>query len=77
METLKPNPELFLNVMKVYLNRLAVKRLIIDNYSIAKEEVYFDMVNQFPDEEQQNVFRKAIDDFDSITNVEEWYNEIN
>ena len=70
----KPNPSLFLNVMSVYLDRMLVKKIIPIDYKNAKNEVYYDMVGLIP-EEQQDVFKKALVDFESITDVEGWYND--
>ncbi len=70
----KPNPEMFLNVMSVFLNRMRIKSLIPIDYVTAKNEVYFDLASSVP-EEQQEVFKKALDDFESITDIEEWYND--
>ena len=70
----KPNPSLFLNVMSVYLDRMLVKKIIPIDYKNAKNEVYYDMVGIIP-EEQQDVFKKALADFESITDVEGWYND--
>jgi hypothetical protein len=70
----KPNPSLFLEVMKVYLDRMRVKKLIPIEYKNAKNEVYYDMVELIP-EEQQDVFKKALADFENITDVEGWYND--
>ena len=70
----KPNPSLFLNVMSVYLDRMLVKKIIPIEYKNAKNEVYYDMVGLIP-EEQQDVFKKALVDFESITDVEGWYND--
>jgi hypothetical protein len=70
----KPNPSLFLNVMSVYLDRMLVKKLIPIEYKNAKNEVYYDMLGLIP-EEQQNVFKKALADFESITDIEDWYND--
>jgi hypothetical protein len=70
----KPNPSLFLNVMSVYLDRMLVKKLIPIEYKNAKNEVYYDMLELIP-EEQQGVFKKALADFESITDIEDWYND--
>jgi len=70
----KPNPSLFLNVMSVYLDRMLVKKIIPIEYKNAKNEVYYDMLELIP-EEQQGVFKKALVDFESITDVEGWYND--
>lgn len=70
----KPNPSLFLNVMSVYLDRMLVKKIIPIEYKNAKNEVYYDMIGLIP-EEQQDVFKKALVDFESITDVEGWYND--
>jgi hypothetical protein len=70
----KPNPSLFLNVMSVYLDRMLVKKLIPIEYKNAKNEVYYDMLGLIP-EEQQSVFKKALADFESITDIEDWYND--
>ena len=70
----KTNPSLFLNVMSVYLDRMLVKKIIPIEYKNAKNEVYYDMIGLIP-EEQQDVFKKALADFESITDVEGWYND--
>jgi hypothetical protein len=70
----KPNPSLFLNVMKVYLDRLLVKKIIPIPYKNAKNEVYFDMLTLIP-EDQHSVFKQALADFESITDIEDWYND--
>lgn len=70
----KPNPSLFLNVMSVYLDRMLVKKIIPIEYKNAKNEVYYDMIGLIP-EEQQDVFKKALADFESITDIEGWYND--
>ena len=41
----KPNPSLFLNVMRVYLDKMIVKKIIPIEYKNAKNEVYYDMLN--------------------------------
>jgi len=70
----KPNPSLFLNVMSVYLDRMLVKKIIPIEYKNAKNEVYYDMLELIP-KEQQDVFKKALADFESITDIEDWYND--
>ncbi len=70
----KPDPENYLQVMSVFLERMKVKKLIIGDYKTAKEEVYLDMVSYVP-KDQQEVFRKALDDFEAITDLVGWYNE--
>jgi hypothetical protein len=70
----KPNPSLFLNVMNVYLDRMLIKKIIPIDYNNAKNEVYFDMLNLFA-EEDQHIFKKALADFEGITDVEGWYND--
>lgn len=69
----KPNPSLFLNVMSVYLDRMLVKKIIPIEYKNAKNEVYYDMLDLIS-ADQQDVFKKALIDFESITDVEGWYN---
>jgi hypothetical protein len=70
----KPNPSLFLDVMNEYLNRLTVKKIIPIEYENAKMETYYDMVRLVP-LEQQELFKKALDDFDSITDIKGWYED--
>jgi hypothetical protein len=70
----KPNPELFLEAMKDYLNRLTIKKIIPIPYENAKSETYFSMLDIVP-KEQHEVFEKAIMDFEAITDVEGWYND--
>lgn len=70
----KPNPSLFLNVMRVYLDRMIVKKIIPIEYKNAKNEVYYDMLDLIS-VDQQDVFKKALADFESITDVEGWYND--
>ena len=68
----KPNPSLFLNVMNEYLNRLTLKTIIPIDYENAKMETYYDMVSLVP-AEQQELFKKALSDFESITDIKSWY----
>jgi hypothetical protein len=70
----KPNPSLFLNVMKVYLDKLLVKKIIPIPYNNAKNEVYFDMLTLIS-EDEHSVFKQALADFESITDIEDWYND--
>ena len=70
----KPNPSLFLNVMRVYLDKMIVKKIIPIEYKNAKNEVYYDMLDLIS-VDQQDVFKKALTDFESITDVEGWYND--
>jgi hypothetical protein len=70
----KPNPSLFLKVMEIYLDRLQVKKMIPIPYENAINEVYFSMLEIIP-KDQHNVFNQAIKDFESITDIEEWYND--
>jgi len=70
----KPNPSLFLQAMDIYLERLSVKKIIPIPYENARNEVYFDMINMFP-QEHQEIFKQAIKDFENITDIEEWYND--
>jgi hypothetical protein len=70
----KPSPSLFIEAMKVYLDRMLVKKIIPIEYKHAKNEVYLDMLNFFTEEEQP-MFKKALADFHSITDVEGWYND--
>jgi hypothetical protein len=70
----KPNPSLFLNVMRVYLDKMIVKKIIPIEYKNAKNEVYYDMLDLIS-VDQQEVFKKALTDFESITDVEGWYND--
>lgn len=70
----KPSPSLFLEAMKVYLDRMLVKKIIPIEYKNAKNEVYLDMLDLFAEDEQA-IFKKALADFDSITDIEGWYND--
>ena len=70
----KPNPVLFLEAMKDYLNRLIIKKMATQTYENAKSEVYYNMLDIVPNE-QHEVFKKAIMDFENITDVEGWYND--
>jgi hypothetical protein len=70
----KPNPSLFLNVMKEYLNRLSIKKIIPIEYENAKMETYYDMLSLVPSE-QQELFKKALSDFESITDIKSWYQD--
>ena len=70
----KPNPSLFLNVMKEYLNRLTIKKIIPIEYENAKMETYYDMLSLVPSE-QQELFKKALSDFESITDIKSWYQD--
>ena len=53
---------------------MLVKKIIPIEYKNAKNEVYFDMLNLF-EKEDQHIFKKALADFESITDVEGWYND--
>lgn len=68
----KPNPSLFLSVMSEYLNRLTIKKIIPIDYEQAKMQTYYDMVSLFPTE-HQDLFKTALDDFESITDIKSWY----
>lgn len=70
----KPSPSLFLEAMKVYLDRMLVKKIIPIDYKNAKNQVYLDMLDLFA-EDDQPIFKKALADFDSITDIEGWYND--
>ena len=70
----KPSPSLFLEAMKVYLDRMLVKKIIHIDYKNAKNQVYLDMLDLFA-EDDQAIFKKALADFDSITDIEGWYND--
>jgi len=70
----KPNPSLFLNVMKEYLNRLSIKKIIPIEYENAKMETYYDMLSLVPSE-QQELFKRALNDFESITDIKSWYQD--
>lgn len=70
----KPSPSLFLEAMKVYLDRMLVKKIIPIDYKNAKNQVYLDMLDLFA-EDDQAIFKKALADFDSITDIEGWYND--
>ena len=60
--------------MKVYLDRMLVKKIIPIDYKNAKNQVYLDMLDLFA-EDDQAIFKKALADFDSITDIEGWYND--
>lgn len=70
----KPNPALFLKVIDVYLQRLTVKKIIPIDFNTAKNEVFYDMVESVPDG-QEDIFRKALINFELATDLEGWYNE--
>jgi hypothetical protein len=70
----KPNPSLFLNVMKDYLNRMTIKKIIPIDYEDAKMQTYYDMVSIVP-KEQQELFKKALEDFENATDVRSWYED--
>jgi hypothetical protein len=68
----KPNPSLFLSVMSEYLNRMHIKKIIPIDYEDARMQTYYDMVSLFP-KEHQELFKKALEDFESATDVKSWY----
>ncbi len=70
----KPSPSLFIEAMKVYLDRMLVKKIIPIEYKNAKNEVYLDMLDLIAEDEQA-IFKKALADFHNITDVEGWYND--
>jgi hypothetical protein len=53
---------------------MIVKKIIPIEYKNAKNEVYYDMLDLIS-VDQQDVFKKALEDFESITDVEGWYND--
>ena len=71
----KPDPRIYVEVLGMFLDRLIVKKIIPIEYKNAINEVKFDMMNMFDDEENKQVFDSVIKNFEEVTDLKGWYEE--
>lgn len=71
----KPDPRIYVEVLGMFLDRLIVKKIIPIDYKNAINEVKFDMMNMFDDEENKQVFDLVIKNFEEVTDLKGWYEE--
>ena len=71
----KPDPRIYVEVLGMFLDRLIVKKIIPIEYKNAINEVKFDMMNMFPDEENKQAFELIIKNFEEATDLKGWYEE--
>ena len=71
----KPDPNIYVKVLEIFLDRMLVKKIIHIEYENAINEVKFDMMNMFPDEENKQAFKLIIKNFEEATDLKGWYEE--
>lgn len=71
----KPDPNIYVKVLEIFLDRMLVKKIIPIEYKNAINEVKFDMMSMFPDEENRKAFESMIKNFEEITDLKGWYEE--
>jgi len=71
----KPDPSIYVKVLDIFLDRMVVKKIIPIEYKNAINEVKFDMMNMFPDEENKQAFELIIKNFEEATDLKGWYEE--
>lgn len=69
----KPDPNSYIKVLEIFLDRMAVKKIIPIDYQNAINEVKFDMVGMFDDEENKKAFESVIKNFEEVTDLKGWY----
>jgi hypothetical protein len=71
----KPDPNIYVKVLGMFLDRMIVKKIIPIEYENAINEVKFDMMNMFPDEENKQAFESIIKNLEEVTDLKGWYEE--
>ena len=71
----KPDPSIYIKVLEIFLDRMTVKKIIPIEYKNAINEVKFDMMNMFPDEENKQAFESIIKNLEEVTDLKGWYEE--
>jgi hypothetical protein len=71
----KPDPIIYVKVLEIFLDRMTVKKIIPIEYENAINEVKFDMVGMFDDEENKKAFESVIKNFEEVTDLKGWYEE--
>ena len=71
----KPDPIIYVKVLEIFLDRMLVKKIIPIEYENAINEVKFDMMNMFPDEENKQAFESIIKNLEEVTDLKGWYEE--
>jgi len=71
----KPDPIIYVKVLEIFLDRMIVKKIIPIEYENAINEVKFDMMNMFPDEENKQAFESIIKNLEEVTDLKGWYEE--
>ena len=69
----KPDPIIYVKVLEIFLDRMTVKKIIPIEYKNAINEVKFDMMNMFPDEENKQAFELIIKNLEEVTDLKGWY----
>ena len=69
----KPDPSIYIKVLEIFLDRMTVKKIIPIDYNNALNEVKFDMVGMFDDEENKKAFELVIKNFEEVTDLKGWY----
>jgi hypothetical protein len=69
----KPDPIIYVKVLEIFLDRMTVKKIIPIEYKNAINEVKFDMMNMFPDEENKKAFELVIKNFEEVADLKGWY----
>jgi hypothetical protein len=71
----KPDPNSYVKVLEIFLDRMLVKKIIPIDYKNAINEVKFDMFNMFPDEENKKAFESIIKNLEEVTDLRGWYED--
>lgn len=71
----KPDPRVYVKVLEMFLVRMLVKKIIPIEYKNAINEVKFDMMSMFSDEEDKQAFELIIKNFEEATDLKGWYEE--
>ena len=71
----KPDPNSYLKVLEIFLDRMLVKKIIPIDYKNAINEVKFDMMSMFPDEENKQAFESIIKNLEEVTDLKGWYED--
>ena len=71
----KTDPNMYVKVLEIFLDRMLVKKIIPIDYKNAINEVKFDMMSMFPDEENKQAFESIIKNLEEVTDLKGWYED--
>ena len=71
----KTDPNMYVKLLEIFLDRMLVKKIIPIDYKNAINEVKFDMMGMFPDEENKQAFESIIKNLEEVTDLKGWYED--